>query len=142
MEALPQTEEPLVERRRLPRLKVSAPLQFRNVLKPSEPFAGSLTRDLSAGGVAMVTSFPLSKEMRVVALLSLPGLLKPIRTIGRVAWVETQKFGDGFDCGIQFFEMTPEDHDAVASYVERGVTPLPSRAHGITRTRPPTGSRS
>ena len=142
MEVIPKTEQPLVERRGLPRLKVSAPLQFRNVLKPSEPFAGSLTRDLSAGGVAVTTSFPLSKEMRVVVLLSLPGLLKPIRTIGRVAWIETKKFNDGFDCGIQFFEMTTEDRDAVASYVERGVTRPHSRTHGIAPTHPSGGSRS
>lgn len=140
MEAIPEIQKPLIERRGLPRLHVSAPLQFRSVLKPSEPFAGSLTRDLSAGGVAMTTSFPLSKEQRVVALLSLPGLLKPIRTIGRVAWVQTQKFSDSFDCGIQFFEMTAEDHDAIASYVERGVTPPPSRAQGIERTPPPPSS--
>ena len=140
--ASPQkTLQPLVERRGLARLKVSAMLQFRNVLKPSEPFAGSLSKDLSIGGVSLATRLFLPKDLRLVVLLSLPGLPKAIRTIGRVAWASDQKFSDHFDCGIQFIEMIPEDRSTIASYVERGVTAPPAPFDRGAYLTGPTGSR-
>ena len=120
MKPLPSQEgESRVERRRLPRLKCSAPIQFRSVLKPQDPFAGSLSRDLSASGIRMTAPSFLPVEARLVLLLSLPHLLKPIRTIARVVWVQEQPFTETYDCGMQFLELAPEDRTAIAQYVER-----------------------
>lgn len=115
--------EPLIERRRFPRLKVSIPIQFRNVLKPGESFVGALSENLSAAGARMKSFTFLPKEARLVLLLSLPGQLKPIRLIGRVAWMQHQRFREGYDCGIQFLEITPEDRETIADTVERGILP-------------------
>lgn len=121
MEATQDTSEPLVERRGLPRLKLSIPIQFRNILKPQEPFSGSLSKDISAGGVRFSGSTFLPKGARLVLLISLPPLLKPIRTLAQVVWVSEQRFSETYECGLQFIEVTPEDRDTIATYVERGV---------------------
>ncbi len=120
MEADFQTYEPLVERRQFPRLSFHSPVQFRNVLKPQEPFSGSLSKDLSAGGLSITTDQFLPRDTRLVLLVSLPILLKPVRTIGRILWIK-QRFGETYDCGVQFLEMNTEDRDAIAAYVERGI---------------------
>lgn len=113
--------EPLSERRRLPRLKLTAPIQFRNVLKPQEPFAGALCTDLSADGVRMKATSFLPRDARLVMLISLPKLLKPVRMIVRVVWMQQQRFSGGCDCGFQFVEIIPKDRETIATYVERGV---------------------
>lgn len=66
----------------------------------------------------MTTETFLPKDSRLVLLLSLPGLLKPIRMICRVMWVQQQRFGDHYDCGVEFIEITPEDRQEIIRYVE------------------------
>ena len=121
MEAGEKASELIVEHRRFPRLKFTVPVQYRNILKPQEPFAGSLSKDLSAGGVKVTTFHFLGKDLRLVLLLYLPSSLKPIRAIGRVAWMQKQRYTESYDCGIQFLEVNSEDQAAVADTVERGV---------------------
>ena len=116
-----RTLESLVERRRLPRFLTTLPVQFRGILKPQDPFRGSLSKDLSAGGVRMTVSGFLPKETRLVLLLSLPACLKPVRTIAQVVWVQKKPLAEGYDCGIRFLEITPEDRELIADAVERGV---------------------
>lgn len=118
--------EALVERRRLPRLKFSAPIQFRNILRPQESFIGSLSKDLSASGVRLTTFTFLPKDTRLVLLLSLPGFLKPTRIIARVVWMQRQRFTDAYDCGVQFLEIATEDRNRIADVVERGIVARPT----------------
>ncbi len=117
----PPEAKPLSERRRLPRLKLTVPAQFRNVLKPQEAFAGALCTDLSADGIRVTATSFLPRNARLVLLLSLPKLLKPVRTIVRVVWVQEQRFSEGCQCGFQFVEIISEDRETIAAYVERGV---------------------
>ena len=113
--------ESLVERRRLPRLQTVMPVQFRGISKLQDPFSGSLSKDLSAGGIRMTVSGFLPKETRLVLLLSLPACLKPVRTIVQVVWVQKKPLAEIYDCGVRFLEITPEDRELIADAVERGV---------------------
>ena len=117
-----QTDGPLIERRRLPRLTFRSALSFRNVLKPHETFTGSLCRDISAGGIRMIVPSFVPKDARLVLLFSLPGRMEPIRTIGRVVWMQEKAISENCECGVQFVEILPEDQETIAGYVERGVT--------------------
>ncbi len=125
METEKKNPDLLVEHRRLPRLRFSTPVQYRNILKPQEPFAGSLSKDLSAGGVRVTTFHFLGKDLRLVLLMYLPSQLKPVRVVGRVAWMQRQRFTESYDCGIQFIEVSPEDRTAISDVVERGVVQRP-----------------
>jgi len=122
MEAPFGTSQPLIERRRFPRINnVDVAVQFRDVLKPSEPFVGCLCKNVSASGARLTTDVFLPKESRLVVLVSMPPvLLKPIRLIGRVAWSKQQSFGGGYDLGIHFVEVTAEDKKTIADFVEGG----------------------
>ncbi|MBI3332533.1 MAG: PilZ domain-containing protein [Candidatus Omnitrophica bacterium] len=126
MRKSPSIQEPLVERRRTQRARVATPIQFRNVLRPEEPFKGSLSRDLSGGGVSVSAHAFVPKEARLVLLLSLPDSLKPIRVIGRVAWMRQRRFSEGYDLGIQFIEALSQDQERIADCAERALAALPS----------------
>jgi len=121
MEADSISTQPLVERRQLPRLTFTGPLQYRDLFKARRVYSGSLARDLSAGGLRIATAVPLAKDDRLILLLSLPDSLREIRAIARVAWHRQRPFGSAYESGLQFIEITSEDRDSIAGFVERGV---------------------
>ena len=125
MEVASGTIEPLIERRRLPRLELSVPVQFRNILKPSEPFSGSLSKDISASGLRITTTSFLPRDAHLVMLISLPTILEPVRAIARALWTQKDRFSDWNICGIEFVEIRPKDREILASYVEWGVVVRP-----------------
>ncbi len=141
MEVKPTTREPLAERRRYPRLKYTNAIQYRDVFKPRPLLFGCVSRDLSAGGLRVTASRTLPKDARLVVLLSLPDSFRQVRAISRVIWQSQLPRGTAYEYGLQFIEITDEDRNAIADYVERGVvtpsfgeevaigdqTPAPSR---------------
>ena len=121
MEATVNQEKPIVERRQLPRLPFTKPVQYRSLFKAPRVYTGSIAGDLSASGLRITNAVPLSKEDRLVLLFSLPDSAQTIRTIARVACQRERPFEAGYESGQQFIEITPEDRDSIAGYVERGV---------------------
>ncbi len=127
MEENGNRSQPLVEQRRFPRLHLKTAIQFRNILKPSQPFAGCLCKNVSASGLCLTTDGFLAKESRWVLLVSMPLVLRePIRLIGRVVWSKQQPLSEACECGIQFIEVTADDQGMIADFVERGVVPVVS----------------
>ena len=126
MPADPLEPQAFDERRHLPRLTFTDAVQFRRLLKPSVQFTGSLARDLSAGGLRILNSSPLGHEERLVVLVSLPGVRQLIRAVARVVWSSERPFGSGYQAGLQFIEILPEDKESIAGFVERGVTSPPA----------------
>ena len=111
-----------VERRRQLRLNFTEPIQFRSLFKADSLFHGSLARDLSASGLRIRNYTPMAKEERLLLLLDLPGSpRRVIRAITRVAWQTERPKDSGYDTGLQFIEIAPEDRDSIADWVERGV---------------------
>ena len=125
MEVADPQQGPLIERRQYPRLGLKIPVQFRNVLKPSDRYSNALTHDLSAGGMSLISFIPLAKEAKLVGLLELPGHPEPIRAIVRVAWIQERPFGESFNTGLQFIGIVPENQKSIADLVERGVVASP-----------------
>lgn len=121
MLADPNLTEVPVERRRQPRLNFTEPVQFRDLLKAQSLFYGSLSRDLSAGGLRVRGYTPMAKGNRLLLLLDLPGLRRVVRAITRVAWQSRLPADSGYETGLQFIEIAPEDRDSIAGWVERGV---------------------
>ena len=127
METTISPQRPLDERRASSRLKVQIPIHFRDVLKPRKPYTPLLSLNLSSRGIAVEASEFLPRNGRLVLLFSLPGMLRTVRVICRVAWVREKSFGEGCEGGLEFIEITPEDREAVAVYVERGTVVQPPR---------------
>ena len=108
------------ERRRFPRVKAGLPVEFRPLTQPGLRLAGSLSQNLSAGGVRLTTSRFLARDSRHVVLFTPPGAGRQIRAVARVSWVQERPFGDFCDCGLEFVEITPEDQGTLAGLAERG----------------------
>ncbi len=113
--------ESWAERRRFSRRACSTPIQYRSVLKPQERFVGSLCKDLSAAGARVRVPAFLPVETRLVLLLSLPASLKPIRATARVVWTRQGRSEMFHECGLQFLEISPEDREAMAAFVEHAI---------------------
>ncbi len=121
MQTDPNLTEVPVERRRQPRLNFTEPVQFRNLLKADSLFYGSLGCDLSAGGLRIRNYTPMAKGARLLLLLDLPDPRQVVRAIAQVAWQSQRPFGSGYETGLQFIGIAPEDQDSIAGWVERGV---------------------
>ncbi len=114
------TEAP-IERRRQPRLNFAEPIQFRPLLKADSLFYGSLARDLSISGLRIRNFTPMAKGDRFLLLVDLPGSRPLIRVVTQVAWQAQRPFGSGYETGLQFVGIDPDDRDSIAGFVERGV---------------------
>ncbi len=108
------------DRRQFPRVKAGLRVEFRPLAEPGRQLTGSLSRDMSAGGVQLTTSRFLAKDSRVVVLFSPPGVGRQLRAVARVGWTRERPLGEFFDCGLEFVEISSQDRDAVAGLVERG----------------------
>ena len=127
MEGHGRTSQPLIEQRLFPRLHLKTAIQRRNISKPSQPFSGSLFKNVSASGLCLTADGFLAKESRWVLLVSMPSVLRePIRLIGQVVWSKQQPLSDACECGIQFVGVTADDKGTIADFVERGVVPVVS----------------
>tara|TARA_B100000315_G_scaffold247347_1_gene275917 strand:- start:189 stop:614 length:426 start_codon:yes stop_codon:yes gene_type:complete len=112
-----------VEKRRFPRLAAHIAVQYRNLLRPSEPYKGSLTFNLSAGGLAVKAPDFFSLKSRLLVQVNLPGIANPVRSIGQVVWIRKEEFGETYDLGIHLVEMEPRTRGMLADFVERGIRP-------------------
>ena len=112
------------EQRRHPRLACRAPVQYRDLRQPQASYAGTLTDDVSVGGLRFHTAEWLPLQHRLLVQLALPGIPAPIRTVAQVIWTRKQPHSDRYDVGARFVEMITEDLGAVADYVERGARRL------------------
>ena len=121
MEITNSQPESLLERRRQPRLNFTEPIQYRSLLKAPKTYAGSVAGDISATGLRILNAPPLPKEDRLVLLFCLPSSTQTIRVIAQVVWQRERPFEAGYESGLQFIEITPEDRDSIAGFVERGV---------------------
>ena len=108
------------DRRRFPRLKAGLPVEFRRLAEPGQQLAGSLSRDMSAGGIQLRTSNFLPRDSRLVVLFSPPGVGRQLRAVARVGWTRERSLGELFDCGLEFVEISSQDREAIAGLVERG----------------------
>jgi hypothetical protein len=120
-------------------------VSFRDLLNPHQTYIGALTQDISAGGLRIRTDQFLSKGGRLVLEIKLPGQFRPMRAISQVAWVRQGVDNSRCDCGLEFIAVAPEDRDAIAGHVERGVlTPPPdlSAQGGSFEESWPFGPRS
>jgi c-di-GMP-binding flagellar brake protein YcgR len=113
------------ERRRYQRIESNLPLQYKNLRKVGESSTGSLTRDLSAGGVRFRTSEFISLACRLVVEINLPTVNKPIKAISKVAWIKRVPSSDSYELGNQFLEITKEDKSHINTFVNNLLTKTP-----------------
>ena len=110
------------EKRRFQRLESALPLQYKNLRKSGVPSSGSLTRNLSEGGVCFKTGEFISLACRLVLEISLPTNPKPIKAISKVAWIRRIPSTDQYELGNQFLDMTKEDKAIISNFINGAFT--------------------
>ncbi len=80
----------------------------------------SLTRDISMGGLRIMTAAPLEVGARVRVDLTLGRSRKRIRAVAEVRWVRDLYAGEIFEVGLQFVELEPDDEFALMNHIFGG----------------------
>lgn len=107
----------LEDKRRHNRLESTLPLRYKNLKTPANSVTGSLTRNISEGGVCFESSEFISLACRLVLEINLPTLPKPIKAISKVAWIRKLPTNDLYELGNQFLDMTKEDKAHITNFV-------------------------
>lgn len=105
------------DRRRFNRLERHLPLQFRNIEKNSPEMSGSLTRDISGGGIRFVSSDFLPVQTSVGMQLSLESNLHTLPATARVVWVQKLPYNENFMIGLEFLNIENENRAKIIRYV-------------------------
>lgn len=108
----------VIEKRRFPRIDSNLPVKYRNLRMATVPM-GSLTKDISEGGIRFKTNEFISLACRLVIEINLPTFPRPIKAISKVAWIKKMSSGDQYELGNQFLEISKEDKTVITDYVNR-----------------------
>jgi len=106
------------DRRRYPRWQTRFPVRFRLLGKPSV-YVGSLSRDISAGGVKIIADQFVPKNATLEVEIFLENVKRLVPAHARVVWLEQLPYGsDSFRLGLEFNEINPRDRQ----YLQRLVS--------------------
>jgi c-di-GMP-binding flagellar brake protein YcgR len=101
------------ERRRDTRLveenQVTIELLTDGRTTPEKTSQNALTRDISPGGVRLVTNTLLPVETLLTMEIVLARLNRAVRAMGVVRWTRSVSGEEMFESGIEFTQISPED---------------------------------
>jgi hypothetical protein len=114
------------EKRKVPRLKMAIPVEYKMLRGSPEKKIGSLTSDLGAGGVRFITNEFLALTARLVLDIALPIPERSVSAVSKIAWIKKLPVGDKYEVGNQFLEMAKDDKDRLSNYLTRlAASPTP-----------------
>ncbi|MDP3730865.1 MAG: PilZ domain-containing protein [Candidatus Omnitrophota bacterium] len=108
----------ITERRRFQRIDSALPLRYKNLKTATVPM-GSITKDISEGGISFKTNEFISLACRLVVEVTLPTAQRPVKAISKVAWIRKLSSGEQYELGNQFLEISKEDRSIITDYVSR-----------------------
>ena len=108
----------IIEKRRFERIESNLPLRYKNIRTSTGPM-GSLTKNISEGGISFKTNEFISLACRLVVEINLPTVQRPIKAISKVAWIRKLSSGEQYELGNQFLEISKEDRGLITDYVSR-----------------------
>ncbi|MDD5504447.1 PilZ domain-containing protein [bacterium] len=111
------------EKRSYPRIEARLPFQFKDIQRPIETYTGSLTKDVSTGGVRFISNEFLSIFTRLILEVSVPTFSKPIKAISKVAWIQKAPRSSSYNVGLQFVDMTEEDKKHLSNFLAKSPAP-------------------
>lgn len=81
----------------------------------------SFTRDISVGGLRLMTDSPLPVKTRIRLEIALAESQKLISGIAEVRWVKSLFDDDVFEMGLEFVELDPQSRVHLLEHVYRKV---------------------
>jgi c-di-GMP-binding flagellar brake protein YcgR len=97
--------------------KVSVEILSGENLSAELPSINALTKDISPGGVRIMSDVRLEADTRVRLEIVLSGRRRLIKVSGVVRWWRSIYEEDLFEMGIEFAELTPEDRVSLLEHV-------------------------
>ncbi|MFH1061579.1 MAG: PilZ domain-containing protein [Candidatus Omnitrophota bacterium] len=106
------------ERRKFVRVYSDFPVQL-SYLKPDAPkqVRNSLSQDLSEGGLQVSSFYFYPVHSAMLIELHLNKDSAPIKTVGKVVWVEQLPYQDLFKLGIEFAELSDFNQTCVRELI-------------------------
>ncbi|MFH1593531.1 MAG: PilZ domain-containing protein [Candidatus Omnitrophota bacterium] len=106
------------EKRKHQRVNVSSPLRYKEFYGNDLSTRGSLTKNLSKGGVRFNCDkfVPLSCHLTIE--INLNKLSKPVKAVSKVAWIKKLPAGDNYEIGSEFLAVTKEDNAMISNYMD------------------------
>ena len=86
----------------------------------STPVYHALTRDVSVGGLRLMTSAPLEPGERVGLEITLGRSRRRLRAVAEVCWVRDLYAREVLEVGLRFVDLGPESELALMEYVFGG----------------------
>ena len=111
------------EKRQVPRINARLPLQFKDIQRPIETYSGTLTKNISEGGIRFISAEFLSIFTRLLLEVSIPSFSRPIKAISKVAWIRKVPRSNHYDVGVQFMDITEEDKRQLAAFIAKSPAP-------------------
>jgi len=110
------------ERRKCTRFPVRAEIEYQELVSASAELLVTASRNISAGGVCVVTFREFSVGTELGLRLKLPDAKKAVTVRGRVAWskelgIGDKKLGGVYEAGIEFIQINEEDKKRIDEYV-------------------------
>lgn len=107
------------EKRRYARVDTHIPVKYHMLGTSSDPqIATTVSRNLSEGGVHFRTDEFVARACRLVMELNMPMFNKPLKAIGKVAWIRKASEGDGYEVGNRFLDITRNDKRLLSDYLD------------------------
>lgn len=105
------------EKRQYQRFEVKLPVRYQ--IMCTENFANTLTCDISAGGLRVLTEEFIAPETKLVLEINFVNSSHVINTSGKVIWSQSVPHTDRYESGISFLEMTQNDQEDVLECLNR-----------------------
>lgn len=117
-------EKNIRERRKYVRLQASVEVKYEIIGKPGE--IKVFSKDISAGGLCIVTKENLSPDTPLQLEIVFPDLKDPIRALARVIWQRRVNPQEGqaqayFETGIEFTGISDFDRFNINRYIKERI---------------------
>jgi hypothetical protein len=113
------------EMRTFPRLSLACDIEYKlsssQAVTDDKKQGISKTRDISKGGICLITYEPLHKGDILHLKLKLQGIERTIEAVGRVVWTESFEIGNqkGYDNGIEFITIPDEFRGIIEEFINK-----------------------
>ena len=105
------------EKRKYQRIPSGFPVKYRDLNRPETECRGTVSKNVSEGGVRFRSDRFISLANRMVVELNLPTLSRPVRAVSKITWIKKLPAGGDYEVGNQFLEISREDRDAIRTFV-------------------------
>jgi len=107
------------EKRRFQRIAIHFPLKYKDLKGASIESRGTVSKNISEGGIRFRSDRFISLACRLVVELNLPDISEPIKVVSKIAWIKKLPVGDDYEVGNQFLEMRRKDRDSIRDFVNK-----------------------